>query len=300
MEESKNKDYLEITDECCFSQFKLKMDEWKHNLIDKDNQNSVLRQLEYFIWIFCAYSVIDQIKRDAENNKNPEIGFNNTVFHLFKEGFFRTQIVGIRSMIDKRNDVISLRRIIDDMCDNAHIITRANYIAYFDQPYNYEEAERKYKKIYSGPVLNPPGNGECAFMSSKRLHNHFDNLSGINKKNRNRLDIIAQQKFIDWKSRLSACNKVKEFANKHLCHLSNDNNLNSINLDDIKSCIKVLFIIIKEMKENIFVPNVLYFEKYVFVDFDVENFSKRWIATDQDAQKLVETKVNEIFNYIDR
>ena len=300
-----SKDYLEIIDECCFSQFKTKMDEWSHNLIDEENQYSVLSQLKFFIWIYVIYSALEQMKKEADTNKNPEIGINNTIFQLLYEGFYRTQIVGIRSLIDKREDVISLRRIIDDIYDNIHIITRVNYLAYFDLPYDYHEALRKYNEKYrannSGSMSSSPSNGEYAHSSSLHLHKHFDELSGVNKNNRNRLDIIKRDITIKaWKDRFGNYEVIKKFANKQLCHFSNDiGNLSTVSLDDIKKCLKTSFLIIEEIREKILEPKPLFIHKIVDLKMDTENFAKKWINSDEQAIRLVQTKSNEFFKYLD-
>src|SRR5271169_23539 len=46
------------------------------------------------------------------------------VAHLLSSGYFSSQVLATRRLLDSRPDVISLRRLIDDIRKNRNLITR--------------------------------------------------------------------------------------------------------------------------------------------------------------------------------
>jgi hypothetical protein len=65
---------------------------------------------------------------------------NTLVAEQIIYGYVATQVLAVRRLVDKRADVISLRRLIKDVRQNFGLFTRENYVCYDGQPYDYETA----------------------------------------------------------------------------------------------------------------------------------------------------------------
>jgi len=57
------------------------------------------------------------------------------VAHLLSSGYFSSQVLATRRLLDRRKDVISLRRLIDDIRENRDLITREIYVSFDETAY---------------------------------------------------------------------------------------------------------------------------------------------------------------------
>jgi len=55
---------------------------------------------------------------------NPAIRTNNRFFHWMTSNYAQATLISVRRLVDPRKDVVSLRRLLDDMEINSHLLRR--------------------------------------------------------------------------------------------------------------------------------------------------------------------------------
>jgi hypothetical protein len=123
---------------------KAKIREWEEWLCG-DDINSIESQIHNMIWDSAVFQSINECRRYAHKNEKGEIELNGVVHKFIDRCFFETQAIAIRRFLDRRRDVISLYRLIDDIEKHSHLLTRGNILAVHGYPYDYKQEK---KRIY--------------------------------------------------------------------------------------------------------------------------------------------------------
>jgi len=140
---------------------------------------------------------------------------------MLDQGYVAIQVLAIRRLLDKRDDVFSLRRLFDDIRANSGLITRENFVAYDGTVYD----PNGWQKLPQDPMIQIWGidaPGLTQFVRSSERHRIFDNLSGTDQSNRNRTNTIRPaifDKLLAWLDCQEAKNLVK-LSHKFFAHAS--------------------------------------------------------------------------------
>ena len=177
------------------------------------------------------FRTINEARRLAVERPRHSVGFNALVIGLFDQGFATVQLMAIRRLVDRRSDVISLHRLINDITEKKHLITREAYVAYDGLPYDYEpvQAQRLRRLVRNleergGPsTVQMPSKGPKAWLASQRLHRQFDKLSGKSPSERQRSDLINKGNFRDLNTRLENCANMEKTATEAFAHIPDPN-----------------------------------------------------------------------------
>lgn len=79
------------------------------------------------------------------------------VAHLLNSGYFSSQVLATRRMLDKRRDVVSLRRLINDIRDNKSLITREVYVSFDGTSYEPALPQIEIPGLHLAILLFPTG-----------------------------------------------------------------------------------------------------------------------------------------------
>ena len=129
-------------------------------------------------------------------------------------------------MIEKekkpKHQVISLRRLLDDIKNNICLITREIYVANDGLPYNPKPGRDGFLAAppESGGSGTFPASGPEAWPAAERAHAVFDNLAGVNPGDRSRDDRVDPEIFTRLESVLSrsGCDHFATLGNKSVAH----------------------------------------------------------------------------------
>jgi hypothetical protein len=201
---------------------KAKFKEWEEWLVG-DDVNSIRNQIHSMIWDSAVFQSINECRRYAPKNKKNEIELNGEVHRFIDKCFFETQASAIRRFRDKRSDVISLRRLVDDIEKHSHLLTRGNILAVHDYPYDYEQekarlSDEAFKNSPPGVKCVAMGQGYVKCCLAEGIHQSIDALAGIKCSGRSPNDSIRPQIFKWLKQRLSALKDIATFVNKFIAH----------------------------------------------------------------------------------
>jgi hypothetical protein len=145
------------------------------------------------------------------------------VAHLLSSGYFSSQVLATRRLLDGRPDVVSLRRLIDDIRKNRNLITREIYVSFDGTAYELELPE------LTVPGLQPVDSPFSEWNRSRVRHERFDKLSKVSPENRardNKIDESAFSKIDNWID-ASGASKLITLSHKYLAHAAEQRTINA-------------------------------------------------------------------------
>jgi hypothetical protein len=247
----------DIQDKQSAEQFRCKRAQWIEWLSGKD-RHSLLNQIYSLLWDDALFRTVNELRRVAAETPNADVGFNTAVVRLFDAGFATTQATAIRRLTEKPKSspklaVISLRRVLLDIQENLHLVTRENYVAYDGLPYDPSIARQKWQKerMAKGD-LSPSGTldtkGREAWHTSELVHRNFDKLSKVKSDQRQRADLIREEWFDYLEQELGVCDDIRKYVDKFIAHgadLQTRQNLSDsqkgISLERLETCHKAIY-----------------------------------------------------------
>src|SRR5580704_4282273 len=159
-------------------EYRAKRDEWlRWYEVRKNEPNTIQQQIFSMIFIDLAYRTLTEPRRATDPNL--KIAARNSMLaHLLDQGYVASQVLAIRRLLDKRRRVISVRRLLDDIDENRHLLTREVYVCYDGLPYDPEA----WRALPRTPEMNiwgieAPGLGK--YLGARFRHEAFDRLSNI-------------------------------------------------------------------------------------------------------------------------
>lgn len=185
-----------------------KRKEWERLLLDKSS-HSVSNQVTNMFWNDIVFRTFNEGRKLTVKRNSPECGLNGPLMRLLDAGFVESQIMAIRRLTDRNfrdpeKAVISLIRLIDDIKEHSHLITRENYLC------------------YDGTTYTEPSSMEDLpkWIRWRDRQRNFDKMSGIPENKRARSDKINGSLIKRLEKNLRACDGLRKYANKFIAHAS--------------------------------------------------------------------------------
>jgi hypothetical protein len=184
-------DQCDVADRKSLEAFREKRAQWLV-LLETDEHHAIWGVLSGLVWHDISFRTIARL---AETN--PESGLHNPLLiDALITGHFAHQSLAIRRLMDRRKDVASLPRLINEIRRHVSLFTRENFVAFDGLPYNYEAAEeRLLKRELSGPgphIFWQARRGPDAYGTAQRAHEQFDRLTGVEPRRRSRQDRLPK------------------------------------------------------------------------------------------------------------
>src|SRR5271170_3399519 len=79
---------------------------WLHD----DKQHAIFQQVASLLWDYALFRTLNDLRVRAAQSKTEGVEFNAPILSLLDSGFVAKQAMGIRRLIDKRDNVVSLKR----------------------------------------------------------------------------------------------------------------------------------------------------------------------------------------------
>ncbi len=180
------------------------------------------------MWNDAAYRSLNEARRFA-SKENPTAAVNGMFGEFIDRGYVSTQVLDIckitdRSNTDPKKGVISLPRLLDDIRNHRHLLTRENFVSYDGLPYDYAAVEQAYIDSLTPEERGKPRwvstKGPDGWAPSQRIHSAFDEISGIAADKRTRTDLIHEDVFKTVESWFDApiLKKLRTHRNKFISH----------------------------------------------------------------------------------
>lgn len=204
-----------------------------------DDENSICRQLRDLTWYLTVFHVINESRGFSPNAEGQYE--NNSMLHNFiNKCFFEYMFIALRRLLDKDRgkSTCSLYRLILDMENNHHLITRYVFFNAYNLEYDVEKVKQEYEKYRDDQMAK----GNNPFTVPHRLcwqvledrHSDFDKLSGINNNNRNPNDFVQKSVFEKMRKKLESYDDVVLYAHKFIAHLETPLNRKKELADEIE------------------------------------------------------------------
>lgn len=193
--------------------------------------HSIQEQFFSMIFVDLTYRTVTSPRGNTENIAAK----SGILAHLLDQGYVANQVLAIRRLLDGRKDVISLRRLLDDVSNSRHLLTREIYVCYDGLPYEPEAwlllPATLETKMWG---INAPGFDK--YLGSQVRHQMFDRLSGISATARARTDRIRDAVFDrleDW-IKTTPAKKLITLSHKFFAHAAEPTSRGSLAYSGIK------------------------------------------------------------------
>ncbi len=278
-----------------------------------DDPNSIEGQIIGMVFLDLSYRVLT--KPRAEVITRGDIAASSGILTaVLDQGYVATQVLAIRRLLDKRPDVFSIRRLLDDIASHQNLITREIFVAHDGTPYDPAGWQALPPSIefeifgIEAPTL-------FKFLRSSERHEIFDKLSSISPANRNRQDTIRIEIFEKLRSWLESveAEKLVKLSHKFLAHAAdalsrNDLTFSGISLTDIEAAQKAIVGVERAITDDILRMEVArdvvamtpldYFRgldaKFVATEALI-NINAHWDELEEDRNKWKDAYENELY-----
>ena len=186
--------------------------------------NCILKQVQNMLFETLIYKCILKARSTAPKDIKGRIKLNGAVHYLIDKCFFNNQLMIIRRLTDKKKDVVSLCKLLNQMKGNCKYLTRRNYFMILQErgyEYDYSETKKKHdeyirKNLRMGEMIAIPKGLD--WEKSERFHSVFDKLSKSSCDNRKPEDIISSYFFDKLIDELDCCKKLRNYVDHFVAH----------------------------------------------------------------------------------
>ena len=181
----------DVVDKVALATFRDKRGIWL-SWLETDEHHAIWKVISSMVWHDVYFRTLAALA-----NKNPDSGIHNSlVSEAIVTGYFATQVLSIRRLMDTRNDVISLPRLLKDLRRHLRLFTRENFVGFDGLPYDYEAVQQRVMLRHlaqgGGPFWGERS-GPDAHSPAARAHKQFDRLAGVRPENRRRDDRLPKR-----------------------------------------------------------------------------------------------------------
>jgi hypothetical protein len=216
-------------------EYRAKRQEWlRWYRLHKDVPNNIQQQIFSMLFMDLAYRSVTQPRQAGEQDANLAVR-NGLLAHLLDQGYVASQVFAIRKLLDKAPDVISLRRLLNDIRNNSSLITREVYVSHNGVPYDPDSWKQLPQQVeYQIFGIQAPGLSH--YLASKHRHETFDLLAGVKSSLRQRGDLIRDEIFQTLNSWLdsSPAAHFVTLSHKFFAHAADMKSLGSLKYSGIK------------------------------------------------------------------
>ncbi len=189
-----------------------------------DHRNSICQQLYDLSWYLTVFHVFNEsisFSKDADGKYH-----NNSMLHNFIDKcFFEYLFIALRRLLDKDSSkrTCSLYRIIADMGNNYHLITRQVFFDAYDIEYDVEKIRKEYEEYCNAQKANKTFTvpHRLCWETLEHRHTVFDKLSATDKNKRRPNDLIKKTIFEKLGHKLDHFHDdVVQYAHDFIAHLA--------------------------------------------------------------------------------
>lgn len=226
----------DVLDKKLLIQFRNKRKEWL-DLLNGNDPHSIWNQIHLFFTNAATFGLINELRKNHNNQPNDKIGFNNLVIQLFDIGFITYQANAIRRQNEKQSNsekksIISLRALIEDIINNISIFTRENYVGFDGLPFDYEKVRNEYfsNQLERNQCESLDTHGPNAWAPSEDRHETFNQIT--DSKSVGRKNLIKKEILENLLEKLNKCEEVCSYVHKFIGHGAHPNNRKVMNFKE--------------------------------------------------------------------
>jgi hypothetical protein len=248
-------DCCDVQDKQRLGCYRVKRTEWL-DLSSGDPEHAIWIQISRMLHNDAVFRAVRESQRLATEGRYRSASRNDDLISFITDSYFAAQTLAIRRLMDPEESkperqVISLRRLLDDIKRNRELITREIYVSHDGLPYDPNPVKERFLESMPGRSTSGelPTIGPKAWRQAERAHSCFDKLSGVPPADRSRHDSIREAVFntLDSVLKHSGWCHFVERSNKFVAHAADRYSRNSarfnvgFTLNEITNCHKALY-----------------------------------------------------------
>lgn len=250
-------------------EYRQKRDEWQH-WISGDPYHAIDNQITSLFWNDAIYRLIYELRRHTIQSEKLDFACrNNHLSWMIDIGFMQFQFLTIRRVMEpgksnRERQVITLRRLFDDVSNFGSKLTREIFVSFDGTPYDHQSFDTFLAGIPESirrsrsPVARPTSDAW-----SEERHRVFDEYSKKTPETRGRGDTICPDVFDRLRNVLKSApfEKIKTHFEKTVAHAADEFSranapLDGIPFSEIWECHKVIFRVRNEIACMLSLPHM--------------------------------------------
>lgn len=281
---------VDVLDGETHEMFCSKVEEWS-NWLSGDDTHAIIPHLHEMIWNHAVFRIVNESRRINSHKKF--VTQNGLLGEFIDQSYVSFQAISVRRLTEKgnhrpHNQIISLRRLLEDVEKNRKIITRENYLSLDGLPYDWETVrDKNLEKIRESNETIHLGStrGNGAWDAARSKHILFDQLSGVDVESRSRADVISEDAFRRLNELMGSAvlEKLKACTNKLIAHAADEFSRSSsaeepryFSIKEIEDCHQILIQVANALGNEIL--QIEHFGTFPTAQFDIfKNFEMPWV-----------------------
>ena len=222
--------------------------------LKNDPVQSIRSQINGMMWDDAIFRALNEARSYTTGGE--WLSQNGMLARFIDSSYVAGQTLALAKLVDRRPDVISLGRLVAELRQHRECITRRDYLAIADLPYDYEPVaraamERILQSSKNGVSFSYEStSGQEAWSVAKRQHEVFDRLSKTSPSQRKPEDCLSEVVL----QKLEACleepeiKRVVQLRHKFIAHVADQRSRASalnlpggLTLDGIASAHRMVF-----------------------------------------------------------
>ena len=130
-------DQCYVEDRKALESFRDKRRNWLVQI--ETDEHAIWRTVSDMVWSDVSFRTIAMI---AEKNSDSPI-HNQLLTQSLIAGYFATQVLGVRRVMDRTTGTISLFHLLNNIKKSLALFTRENYVCFDGLPYDWQAAEAR-------------------------------------------------------------------------------------------------------------------------------------------------------------
>lgn len=224
-------DNCDVGDKEKLTLYQEKAQSW-HELLIGDEVHSVFGQYTNMMWQDAAWRMANEARRFTQED-GPSSAINPILGGLIDNGYAMGQVIAISRLMETSDPrrptkaVISIRRIVDELCDNRELFTREVFVSHNGLCYDWQHSSNS---ITSECLQWVDSNGPNGYLMSQIRHMQFDKLCGFAAGSRSREDRFPDSIFERLRDKLSdpVFEEIKNLRNKRIAHAADANSRSQV------------------------------------------------------------------------
>ena len=162
--------------------FRAKRDEWLH-WIHHDQHHAISRQISGMLWSDAVFRLINESRKHAHQAGHGYATQSWIIARSLDRGYVAEQVISFRRLMEKaardpKRQVISLRRLIDDVRENRHLLTREMFVCHDGLPFDDRGGQDDLPQPdeHGISVAWVSTTGPRAFGMANVMHEEFDTM----------------------------------------------------------------------------------------------------------------------------
>lgn len=222
--------------------------------LKNDPVQSISTQIYGMMWDDATFRAINEARSYTTGGEWSSQ--NGMLARFIDSSYVAGQSLALSKLVDRRTDVISLGRLVAELRQHRHSVTRSDYLAIADLPYDYEPVarealERMIRTSKNGVSFShEPTTGQLAWSVAQRQHEVFDRLSGCKPSERKPDDCLSDSivtRLEAW-LQIPEIQRIVQVRHKFVAHAADQKSRSAllnlpagITLDDIETAHRALF-----------------------------------------------------------